>query len=368
MRKILLILFVLLFFLLGCSKRVTFPPQIPKAYTFDSITMFDINNGWAINEGKGEVYKTEDGGKSWVDVSPPNKSSILSHSYYFMDSCTAWVIYSNIILYSTEDGGIHWKDSKVPFNSANLLFLRLGKSFTGWALKSYGMASGNEPVDLYKFENGSWVLISKGQMPQEDSESKSSIPWTGLKKGFVMLPDMLTGFITIEYRSPGYYGLYATDDGGKSFHSEKLDILESKKDEVFIMYSPKFFNDGTVATVILPILCEKINSNHIDYSIIFFSKNSKETVWHEKSTFQTKGRVMYIDIEDPLHWWVLTDGNLYKTEDSGKNWVELPPIEGAVEIQFISSEIGFALVKKDNETILYQTNDGANSWKSVYLD
>jgi photosystem II stability/assembly factor-like uncharacterized protein len=367
MKKFLLILLLLLLIFSGCSKRATSPSELAQIYDFDSITMSDVNNGWAINEGKGEVYKTKDGGKSWVNVSPTNKSSILSHSYYFMDSCTAWVLYSNI-LYSTEDGGMHWQDNKVPFDSAILLFTRFSNSFIGWALKSYGMASGDEPVDLYKFENNSWVLVSKGQMPQEDSKNKSTIPWTGDKKGFVMLPDMLTGFITIEYRSPGDYGLYATDDGGKTWHSEKLDMLESKKDEVFVMYSLKLFNYGTKVTAILPVLCEKINGNHIDYSIIFFSKNSEGTTWHEESTLQTKERVMYIDIEDQLHWWMLTDGNLYKTEDSGKNWVELPPIEGAVEIQFINSEIGFALVKKDNETILFRTNDGTNSWKSVYLD
>lgn len=250
-----------------------------------------------------------------MNVSPTNKISTFTHSYYFMDPLTAWVLYSDI-LYSTEDGGIHWKENKVPFDSAILLFTRFNNEFIGWALKSYGIASGDEPVDLYKFENNSWVLVSKGQMPQEDSENKTAIPWTGDKKGFVMLKDMLTGFIIVEYRSPHDYGLYATDDGGKSWHSEKLDMLENKKDEFFVMYSPKFFDNGTK---------------------------------HEASTLQTKEKVMYIDIEDQSHWWVLTDGNLYKTEDGGRNWVELPPMEGAVEIQFINSEIGFALVKKDNK-------------------
>ncbi len=367
MKKILLTTLLLLMFFSGCNKKVTSPSELTQIYNFDSVTMFDVNNGWAINKWKGEVYETKDGGKSWMDVSPPNKSSILS-GWYFMDPHTVWVLYSNI-LYSTEDGGIHWRDNKVPFNSAILLFTRFSNSFIGWALKSYGMASGDEPVDLYKFENDSWVLVSKGQMPQEDSKNKGTIPWAGAKKGFVMLPDMLTGFITIEYRSPHDYGLYVTDDGGKTWHSEKLDMLESKKDEVFVMYSPKLSNCGTKVTVILPVLCGKINSNHIDYSIVFFSKNSKETPWHEESTLQTKKEVMYIDIEDQLHWWVLTEeGNLYKTKDSGKSWVELPPIEGAVKIQFISSEIGFALVKKDNETMLFRTDDSANSWKSVYPD
>ena len=367
MKKALLVLVLLLVFFSGCNKNAVTPSKLSQTYNFDSITMFDINNGWAVNEGKGTVYKTKDGGKSWVDVSPTNESSVSSYSYYFMDPHTAWVLYNNNTLYSTEDGGMHWKDSKVPFDSAILLFSHFNNSFIGWALKSYGMASGNEPVDLYKCENNSWVLVSKGQMPQE--ESKSTIPWTGEKKGFVMLPDMLNGFITIQYRSTGDYGLYTTDDGGKSWHSEKLEKLESRKDEVFVMYSPKFFNYKTKVTVILPVLCEKINSNHIDYSIIFFSKDSQETKWHEKSILQTKERVTYIDMEDQLHWWVLTEGNLYATEDGGANWDKLSPIKDAVQIQFVNNKTGFALVKSNNnETILLISNDGGNSWEKVYPD
>jgi len=367
MKKILLSLLVLLIFLGGCNKETTFNPQSPQKYIFDSINMSDMNNGWAINEGKGKVYKTKEGGKSWIDVSPTDQSLINSYisSYYFMDSSTAWILYDSSILYSTEDGGKHWQDEKVPFNSANLLFTRHNDAIVGWALKSYGMASGNEPVALYKYENNSWTLITEGEMPQKENTRKYTIPWTGEKKGFVMLPDMLTGFITVEYRSPGNYGLYVTNDGGKTWYSKKLDILENKKDESFVMYSPRFFNYGKKLTVILPVLCEKIND---DYSIIFFSKDAEETIWHEESNLKIKEKIIYMDITDQLHWWVLTaGGNLYKTEDSGKNWIKLSPIKNATEVQFVNPKTGFALVKSNDKTMILRSDDVGQSWKKIYF-
>jgi len=361
MRKFSLVVIMLAMFLLGCNRT----SQMQQTYNFDSISICHVNNGWVVNKGEGKLYKTNDGGKSWIDITPIGAGSISPFSYYFMDVNTAWVLYSNI-LYFTEDGGMHWNNSKVPFNSAILFFTRSHDSFTGWALKSYGMASGNEPVDLYKFESNSWILISKGEMPSEVSKDEGKIPYPGDKKGFVMLPDMMRGFITIEYRSPGDYGLYVTNDGGRTWHSEKLDTLKNKKDEAFVMYSPRVFNCGTKPTVILPVLCEKINTNHLDYSVIFFSKNLDIDIWYEVSTLSIKDRVLDIDIEDSLHWCVLTDSNLYKTDNGGKNWIELPPIEGAVEVQFVNSETGFALVKKDNKTMLYRTHNAAHSWAKLH--
>ncbi len=356
-KSLLVVLLVLVMFVGGCNTKGKSPASKIKIekYNFSSISITGENSGWAIGENR--VYRTTDGCKHWRDVSPQNTSEI--YSYYFLDSNNAWVLSSNRILYRTKDGGNNWKSEKVPFNSAIFFFMLYGNDYKGWALKDYGMASGDEPVDVYKFENDSWALICKGEMPQVQSQNKGTIPWAGEKTGFVFLPDAKTGFVTIQYRAIDKYGLYITKDGGYTWAKGELPIPE--KNVEILMKVPKVFTRGTSSTIILPVcLEEKENTN----TAIFFATMDKGNTWYKETSLKVKGRIINIDILNKSCYFVLTENKLYGT-NNGNSWTELSYPKNAVQVQFVNVKVGYALIKSGVNTNILYTDDGGHSWKNL---
>ncbi|MCG0276045.1 MAG: hypothetical protein L5655_07795 [Thermosediminibacteraceae bacterium] len=327
------------------------------------LNMVTKNEGWAI--GLNKVYRTIDGGARWEDVTPQGAEKI--HTWYFLNSDLGWILSSRDskgILYRTENGGRHWVQEEVPFNLGLLFFIPSEKSYNGWALKDYGPASGSSPVDVYKLMNGSWSLIHKGQGPDTTLEKPGTLPYAGDKNGFVFLPDAKTGFVTIEYREPGKYGLYVTRDGGYTWLQSILPIpSEYRKSGIYITAPAFFKTDEKEYAGILPVW---FMNKEDDYSVVFFITHDKGESWTGTTPLRTKERIVSINITDISHWWVLTEAKLYGTRDGGNTWTQLDYPEGAVQVQFVNPEIGWALVKLDTGTGILRTDDGGVSWKRLF--
>ncbi|TYP47005.1 hypothetical protein LZ11_02484 [Thermosediminibacter litoriperuensis] len=326
------------------------------------LKMVTKNEGWAI--GSDKVYRTIDGGATWEDVTPQGAKEI--YTWYFLNSDLAWIVSSRDLkgtLYRTENGGRHWVEEEVPFNLGLLFFTPSEKSYNGWALKNYGPASGSSPVDVYKLINGSWSMIHKGQGPGTTLEKPGTLPYAGYKNGFVFLPDTKTGFVTIEYRELGKYGLYVTRDGGYTWLQSILPIPSEYSDSSIYITAPIFFNDEKESTGILPVW---FMNKEGDYSVVFFITHDKGQSWSGAPPFRTKERIISINITDRSHWWVLTESKLYGTRDGGNTWNELHHPKGAVQIQFVTPKVGWALINLDTGTEILHSNNGGVSWKRIF--
>jgi len=324
--------------------------------------MITETDGWAV--GSNKLYRTTDGGTNWEDVTPQGIDEI--YTWYFLNSDLAWIVSSKDAkdaLYSTENGGGYWSEEEVPFNLGLLYFIPGEKSYQGWALKDYGPASGSSPVDVYKLINGSWSLIHKGQRPDNRSAKPDTLPYDGLKKGFVFLPDAKTGFVNIECRESGKYGLYITKDSGYTWKQKTLPIPPEYTDSGIVISAPVFFNDEKEPVGILPA---QFMNKEKDYSVVFFITHDKGEKWSGTIPLKTQERIVSINLTDRNHWWVLTEAKFYGTRDGGNTWTDLNYPKGAVQIQFINPKVGWALVNSDTGTGLLHSDNGGLSWKRLF--
>jgi len=89
-------------------------PDSPVAFPVnrhDDIVFIDENTGWIINGSK-NVFKTEDGGLSWVQHVNQDNSMPFLRSIAMADAFTGWIGAVNggqdRVLYETRDGGERW--------------------------------------------------------------------------------------------------------------------------------------------------------------------------------------------------------------------------------------------------------------------
>ncbi len=363
MKRLFIGLLVLTIFLSGCVSKtndVIKNNNAKQTYDFQYIKMMTQYNGWALGENK--IYITSDKGKTWIDVSPATKNNIFS--WYFLNENYSWVLYSDGTLHETRNRGKSWVGSKVPFTMGKLFFLQKKDRLNGWMLKEYGPASGDNPVDVYKLIDSKWKLISKGKMPNNSLRDDNSISFEGEKTSFIFLPDAKTGIITVEYRIPGKYGLYLSSDSGYTWNKKDIPLLSKFKDDGILFYSPNFFDYEKETIVILPVCIYDIKHN--DYQIIFMNSSDDGSTWKELSSFSIKEKPIEINLLDKNNWIILTNNSLFITNNNGKTWNKVKPPKNTVQIQFIDSKNGWALVKSQLDTHLYYSNNGGSSWEKLF--
>lgn len=104
-------------------------------YHFNDVCFVGADNGWIVGEYKhsseiddtlkykGVVYKTTDGGGSWIDVTPTQAAVPLPTPFLkvrFANANVGYISCGNGIVLKTDDGGTNWsKTSSDPWNDTN---------------------------------------------------------------------------------------------------------------------------------------------------------------------------------------------------------------------------------------------------------
>lgn len=154
------------------TKTPTSTPAV-RGLLFAELSMANEKQGWATLWDYPEmsnVIHTEDGGWSWMVVTPPQSFTdeerqfeLMAPSAFFLDSARAWVIYDgrDKPVWRTADGGKTWIPSSNLFASDRALLFFRGPSI-GWMLLYEGATSGGQvAMELYGTRDGgsSWVNL-----------------------------------------------------------------------------------------------------------------------------------------------------------------------------------------------------------------
>ncbi len=224
----------------------TSPPATPGAISgpLDFILMINETQGWGI--AAQSVLRTENGGKSWSDITPTGIETIMSTiptpapqglnsielKGAFLDAQTAWIAapgLDKVTFFHTVDGGRTWQATEMVISTSQQVYPIQITSFTylntltGWLLLSTEMSTGHGFVELYQTQNSgvTWRLIAEANQ-NASGEETGSITTTGQKTG-VVFRDTANGWLTGYSMGNAIY-VYRTKDGGLTWDFQQLSI------------------------------------------------------------------------------------------------------------------------------------------------
>ena len=329
----------------------------------NSIYFKDVNNGWYVswNGTDNYIYRTTDGGISWENQrnlwerallsvfvtqngtglavgkrgliylkaeSYSNWSQLLSGPYdniqsiYFVDRNIGWAggtRYGNpnkSVILKTTNGGKQWKTQlQTGLSSFSRCFYFINGSL-GWLAKSQSVPQEKLGAGIYNTTDGgeNWINIHSGG---------------DFSAVFFMNKD--TGWVTSDYNSSSYYGIYKSTDGGVT--------LEKKSS---VSSSSIYFSD--------------INTGWaVGLGGILKSTDGGET-WISKSSL-TGSHIKFFDSNVGM----CVGGNILVSTDGGETWTSKngPSLQS---INFINSTTIWGYT---SEGTLYKTTNFGDNWNTL---
>ncbi|WP_240883833.1 hypothetical protein [Sphingomonas sp. SFZ2018-12] len=280
----------------------------------DDISFVDATHGW-YGTGKGDLYRTTDGGKSWTKVA--SKPGTFIRALGFVDRTTGFIgnigtdyypgVTDTTPLYRTDDGGATW----TPVDLG-------GRTIAGVCA-----------IDVLKTQR-----IYQGKL-----EPRVVIHAAG--------------------RVGGPTGILRSTDGGKSW--SVIDMAE----HAGMILDIKFFDERTglvfASTGTDPKTTEGLILRTTDggksWTRVYTSGRGAELIWKASFPTATTGYAT-VQSYDPARAQQL----IVKTSDGGKSWTELPMVENAAARQFgigfVDADHGFVGTMAGG----FETRDGGRTF------
>ncbi len=329
------------------------------------LKMIDSKTGWAM-AAAGYVLRTDDGGNTWMDVTPPglkeaigapaNTPGEFRPGYFFLDANHAWMVASPFqkdvpaTVLGTANGGRSWF-----LSSAHITGMAYNVTFvnpeTGWILAHKGVAAGSEMVALARTQNGgqSWSVLSGG-----DPES-NTVPMGGHKNGLTFL-DASKGWLSGFAPYSGKAFLYQSTNGGATWKDTALPAPASFfPDAMFSTMPPVFFGakDGVLPAIF----------NQNKQIIIFYATHDGGATWTPGAPVESRLAFSFADMNNGFT--LDTSATLLnRTTDGGKTWQQVTPnvsLKGITQLQFISDKVGWAT----GGGAIVKTTDGGATWTKL---
>jgi photosystem II stability/assembly factor-like uncharacterized protein len=279
------VFFVLAFPLMAQSWLLT--DSLPRAGRYDDMYFIDDQRGWVVNS-LGSIFKTVDGGDSWLEVLVGDTQEYMRTIEFISDS-VGFAAPLETSFYATTDGGNTWNDiiDSIPGNFQGLC----GMSHVGQHV--FGVGVFNGPAYFIKSVDGGRTWTFRDMSEYAD----------GLVECHFL--DSLHGFV-----GGSRFGeaavILETVDGGDSWSQ----VYEESGGFAFAWKI--FFVDGQTAFA-------SIEKTDCRFTIARTTDGGKswQTLYGPEGCFDLQG----IGFDSPWHGWVSprTD-SLYETFDGGETW------------------------------------------------
>ena len=318
------------------------PAPIPtlragQSITFTDLQMINASVGWG-SDSNGHIVRTTDGGRSWMDVAPPNLPA--EYGSFFLDPQSAWIYDSDNpedALMHTADGGKTWTQlvqspPTVPFEAVSGPWVvTFVNEKDGWA-ESGHVGAGSGDVALYGTHDrgATWNQIMLSDPPDATNPG-----WYPGDLGFcntcsdrVYYDPMRMIVVHGDY--PGAAPL------GSVRVSRSTDLGKTWKDQTLPLPDPAFAGDNVVP--LQPVFFDA-KDGLLPFEVIKYNPD-------------------YSQAYDGLA--------VYVTHDGGLTWIPNPTVLGDVRrdsiVDFVSMQDIFAACGSD----LCATHDGARTWQPLH--
>jgi hypothetical protein len=360
--------------LASASALVDFKPPVRPILPplFASIKMIDEQYGWALSPGLDGVLRTTDGGQTWQKSVFPDKTSVVD--LYALDRSNAFVL-SNLQnvpqnLYRTTDGAETWTKLPTSFREA---FLQFHDVNLGWAVANSNCGAGTCVVDLYQ-------TVDSGQTWQKMDMTALHSPGEKLlpeqvhisTSGFAFLNPSTIWLGGNQIASEKAIHLLVSHTGGKSWLKKEIPVPEGDETGMVSYTPPVFTNDQDGYIVASYSIPGKEKDSFLDMAVLMLTHNGGET-WNPSMLPIIDALTLNVQMLSAENILIWNQDAVYTTLDAGQTWnpagMNLSFPGRLASMQFLSAQIGFALVNDHNpnafSTNLYKTIDGGQTWQKV---
>jgi photosystem II stability/assembly factor-like uncharacterized protein len=320
-------------------------------------------DAWGVTET--QIARTNDGGITWYDVTPPDMTETgYSVEIFILDGDHVWVQkpdfdnYPNSgFLSSTSDGGSTWSTSATPFSLGDLRFL---DQDNGWMLADLGAGAGSNAVAVYQTHDGGKQWDLKYVNDPNHPDAKDSLPLGGLKTGIISL-NMQTAWVGGVTYAPGTLYLYRTDDGGSNWSQVTVELpAGTENSELSIDADQMRFvsaKDGFLAVHL---------SGDSTETAIYVTHDGGNS-WTLTPTLIPNGS--WSDFLSPDEAIVYNGAQFYVTRDAGHTWSIIPSdmafSASSDSMDFVNMSSGWGINVDTENHSLYRTTDGGATWFPV---
>ncbi|MDF1500530.1 MAG: hypothetical protein P1P76_08680 [Anaerolineales bacterium] len=354
----------------------TLPPDADLEIAF--IQMIDRQSGWAIGgieRGRDRVLHTQDGARTFRDVTPPIGTApapgiarwFVSE---FLDENLAWVLHfpavlepsppggAEFVIWHTRDAGVSWEQSEVVSSSVlgtqdfppRLEFVNPDE---GWFMARNGGAGMHRyPISLYRTHDGgaTWERLIEAI----GGSGLQSCRKTGWSFG-----DPTFGLATIDNCPVDGPAIERTVDGGSTW--ERVILPPPRQDPETVAnaycetYSPQFL---TADLVLLAASCTSYSDPQVERELFYRSADGGQS-W---DAWEFPGGDIYF--LDETRGFALSR-EIYWTADGGVTWELGKTVNWDGQFSFVDADYGWAVARAGSELALVATEDRGQTWHFI---
>lgn len=265
---------------------------------FCGVSFIDAQRGWAGNFD-GQIWRTNDGGSSWVLLSHPeggdeHDSLICPQQISFIDESHGWVI-GAFSIWRTDDGGKSWVRSLSMCRVENVLWQPTHISL---ANQNVGLVSASGGI-VHRTADGGRTWQSQKLISGESDAT--DVLFINERTSW------LAGFVSSTGSDPGTR-LYRSNDGGESWQQVPIADDHTYINSVCFISEKEGWSVGRVW----------LKPGDMR-GIVLHTKDGGKS-WQETPVGegeQSFDRMFFVDSE---HGWLLGSNNIYRSRNGGKSW------------------------------------------------
>lgn len=330
---------------------------------FLDIKFFNELDGWGITETN--IVRTNDGGITWYNVTPPDVDEVGSTvETFILDNNHAWVqkpdfnnFPNNGLLYRTTDGGLNWTISSTPFSGGDLSFIDLNN---GWMLADLGVGAGSNAVAVFQTRDGGATWNQTYTNDPTLPEASDSLPLGGLKADLVPR-NMQTAWVDGVTYSSGTIYLYRTDDGGQTWSLVSMELPEGAENfELGIDPDQMQFVSADDGFLVVRM------AGDATQTAVYITRDGGDTWMLTPTIIPEAGASDFMSAQEAV---IYNGEQFYVTRDAGRTWTTVTPNivfgDSFVTMDFVNLISGWIVTVAENKYALYRTLDGGSTWLPV---
>jgi photosystem II stability/assembly factor-like uncharacterized protein len=328
------------------------------------VQFFNELDGWGVTET--QIVRTNDGGITWHNVTPPDLTETGSTvETFILDKEHAWVqkpdfnnFPNNGLLYRTIDGGLTWTISSTPFSGGDLSFIDVNN---GWMLADLGVGAGSNAVAVFQTRDGGATWTQTYTNDPNLSVAGDSLPLGGIKSDLVPL-NMQTAWVSGVTYSPGSIYLFRTDDGGHNWSLVKPELpAGSENFELGIDRDQMRFFSARAGFLAVRM------SGEATQTAIYTTNDAGNTWTLTPTIIPNAGPSEFLSAEEAI---IYNGEQFYVTRDVARTWTTVSPNivfgDSFANMDFVNLNTGWVItVDPASHRSLYRTNDGGATWSPV---